>query len=70
MTPDDRIAALIARAEKRRNARLKDREQFDQARAHGLVARHAAKLAHLDQASFDRSKAATRAREADPPATT
>lgn len=40
-----RIAAAAARREKRRQ----QREELDQAREHGLTARHAAKLQRLDE---------------------
>lgn len=45
---DDRVQALVAAARARRERRDRQRQALEAARAHGLAARHRAKLARLD----------------------
>lgn len=45
--PDARVADLVAEAARRRDVQRGRRKRLDHARAYGLAARHAAKLAHL-----------------------
>jgi len=66
MTPDERVTAQIEAARRRREAAKRTRARLDQARAHGLEARHAAKLRHLDQVEATRPADPTP--DDDPPA--
>ncbi|MET7294915.1 hypothetical protein ABZS79_22755 [Streptomyces griseoloalbus] len=46
---DEQIAARIAAAKAKRQQRRQQREELDKARAHGLTARHLAKMARWQQ---------------------
>ncbi|WP_030543099.1 hypothetical protein [Streptomyces albus] len=50
---DELVRRRIAAAAARRRRRQREREELDQAREHGLPARHAEKLRHLAERDDD-----------------